>query len=569
MNKIPIIKKGYVGGMDFQNSYKGHSLLFLFVFILIIGVFFLALFLRLFQLTIVKGDYYRRLSEDNRIREVIIEPQRGKILDRKGNTLVNNTPANLDETGLRLFSRRHYEDSEIFAHIIGYRQAADQNDVKNDTCLVKIKSNDKYVDKVGKKGVEKLFECALRGKDGKKLIEMDARGKIVRPLNVIPPEDGQTVQLSVDAELQKKAYEQIKGKRGAVVGIKPSTGEVLILASTPSFNPQDFEDSINSKINAYFSDKDNNPLFNRSTEGTYPSGSTFKLVLATGALEEHTITEDTTEEDTGFIKIGSLQFANWAYLRNGKMDGTINVVSALKRSNDVYFYKIGEKLGPENLKKWAEKFGYNQDSKIGIEESHGTIPSPFWKEEVLKEKWYTGDTYNMSIGQGYLLATPLQVARATQAFANNGTLCQPTLLKSDSSINDSLFSQYQKQHCDKLPISDKTLRIIKEGMKQACAPGGTAWPLFNFAVNDSSIKPPQDASTSAGIAKRPIELACKTGTAEAHLKSGIPYAWFTVYAPVENPEIVLSIMIEEGGEGSDVAAPIAREILKTYFERTQ
>jgi penicillin-binding protein 2 len=427
--KLPYIKKGYSGGIDFHSSRSGYSFFSLMFFFTLIAAFFLTLFLRLFQLTVVKGDYYRRLSEDNRIHEVIIEAQRGKILDRKGNVLAQNTAADLQQEGARLFSKRTYEDPEVYAHIIGYRQAADENDIKNDDCLVKVKKNDIFVDKVGKKGVEKLFECALRGKDGKKLIEVNAHGTAVRPLYVVPPETGQTVQLSIDGELQKVAYEQIKNRRAAVVGLKPSTGEVLILASAPSFNPQDFEDSNQAQINTYFADKELNPLFNRATEGTYPIGSTFKLVMATGALEEKTITEDSVEEDTGYVSAGTLKFGNWEYLKSGKMDGMVNVVTALKRSNDVYFYKIGAKLGPENIKKWAEKFGYNQETKIGIEESHGTVPSPFWKEEVLKEKWYLGDTYNLSIGQGFMLATPLQVARTTQAFANDGVLCHPRRVK--------------------------------------------------------------------------------------------------------------------------------------------
>jgi penicillin-binding protein 2 len=307
-------------------------------------------------------------------------------------------------------------------------------------------------------------------------------------------------------------------------------------------------------------------MFNRAAEGTYPIGSTFKLVMATGALEEGTITADSMEQDTGYVTAGTLRFGNWEYIKNGKSDGMINVVDALRRSNDVFFYKVGAKLGPENIKKWAEKFGYNQNTKIGIEENHGTIPSPFWKEEVLKEQWYLGDTYNLSIGQGYMLATPLQVARTTAAFANNGVLCEPRLLKHNSDYNTALFDTYEKQNCQKLPVAQKTLDIVKQGMKEACATGGTAWPLFDFAVNDPTA--PKEASSSA-TPKKKIELACKTGTAESTAKSGIPYAWFTIYAPAQNPEIALSIMIEEGGEGSDVAAPMAKEILKSYFERTQ
>lgn len=575
MNKIPIIKKGYVGGMDFQNSYSGYSFILLMLFFIVIGAFFLTLFLRLFQLTVVKGDYYRRLSENNRIREVVIEPQRGSILDRKGGVLAQSIEADLQQEGTRLLSKRTYMDPEVFAHLVGYRQQADEKDIKNDSCWIKIKSNDKFVDKVGKKGVEKLFDCELRGKYGKKLIEVDARGTVVRPLHVVPPENGKTVQLSVDGELQKIAYNRIKDVRAAVVGLRPSTGEVLVLASSPSFNPQVFEDSDNKAITSYLKN-DVHPMFNRATEGTYPSGSTFKLVVASAALEEKKITRDTVIEDTGYIQAGTLKFGNWAYIKSGKKDGLVNVVTALKRSNDIYFYKIGERLGAENIKKWAERFGFNHKTGIGIEENAGTVPSPFWKEDTLNEKWYLGDTYNFSIGQGYFLATPLQVAKSTQIIANQGTACQPTLLKVDSETNKPLFATYPKENCEKLPISQNTIDTVIEGMVAACTTGGTAWPLFNFTVDDptspdsgAARQNNEEASSSAKLPQKKINLACKTGTAETHLASKIPYAWFTIYAPVENPEIVLTILIEEGGEGSDVAAPIAKDILKAYFERVE
>jgi penicillin-binding protein 2 len=577
MNKIPIIKKGYSGGMDFQDKNNPSTFVFLFIFFTVVALFFGVLSLRLFELTIVKGSYYKTLSDDNRIREVVIEPQRGTILDRKGTPLVTSTEANLQAEGNRLFSARHYEDPEIFAPIIGYRQVADKNDIEHDPCLNKIKSNDTFIDKVGKKGVEKLFDCDLRGNDGKKLVEVNARGKLVRSLYVVPPQNGKTVQLAIDGELQKIAYDQIKGKRAAVVALKPKTGEVLVLASTPSFNPQAFEDGDNKLLTSYFTD-DDKPLFNRATEGTYPPGSTFKMVLAAGALEDKTITQDTLFEDTGFVTAGSLKFGNWEYSKSGKVEGNINIITALKKSNDVFFYKLGEKFGPEKIKEWAEKFGFDQQSNIGIDENGGSVPSPFWKQDVLKEKWYLGDTYNLSIGQGYMLATPLQVARETQAIANNGVICRPSLLKIDSDANKQLDG-YQAEVCKKIPVSEKTLSIVQEGMKEACAPGGTAWPLFGFAVNDASTPTPtpdktstdsaKTASNSAQLAKnmRPIQLACKTGTAESHLKSGIPYAWFTVYGPTKDPEIVITVMIEEGGEGSDVAAPVAKQILKAYFER--
>ena len=225
----------------------------------------------------------------------------------------------------------------------------------------------------------------------------------------------------------------------------------------------------------------------------------------------------------------------------------VDVIKAIRRSNDIFFYKIGALLTPTKIKKWAEIFGYGTKTGLGLDEAEGLIPSLFWKEEVIKDRWYLGDTYNLSIGQGYLLVTPLQVTQATAVFANGGYLCKPQLLKVPSTASASK----DKQNCKKLPISKKTLDLVRQGMKETCLAGGTGWPFFDF-------KP---------------EVGCKTGTAESQSKETSPHAWFTVFAPYDpsagGPEIVLSVLVEEAGQGSDVAAPIAKEILKAYFERSE
>jgi len=504
------------------------ALLF-FLFFLIFFVF--ALFLmRLFQLTIVRGDYYRRLSEQNRIRELIIEPERGKILDRMGFVLVENLSPDTRENSLRIKSSRKYYDAVINAPIVGYRQLANEADLKNDLCPTRLKLGDK----IGKKGVEKVYDCLIRGKSGKKLIEIDAHGKYIRPLTIIQPQNGATIQLALDEELQKKAGELITGKKAAVVALKAKTGEVLVLASSLSYNPQAFEDGDVETITRYLTDK-NKPLFNRATEASYPPGSLFKLVLAAGALEEKKIDETTVFEDTGTLNAGPLSFGNWYFLQYGKTDGTVDIVKAIKRSNDIFFYKTGFLLTPEKIKLWAETLGLGKNIDFGLETTSGFVPSPFWKEETLHDRWYLGDTYNLSIGQGYVLTTPLQMAILTSVFANNGTMCQPKLLKNE------------KPDCQKISISQKTLDLVTEGMKQACASGGTGWTFFDF-------KP---------------TVACKTGTAESHSVSSLPHAWFTVFAPFDDPQIILTVFLEEAGQGSDVAGPIARDILKTYFERMQ
>lgn len=496
----------------------------------------------MFQLTIVKGAYYRRLAEGNRMREVIIEPERGTIIDRKGLIIAENSEANIDSSGERLFSRRQYHDGEAVASIVGYRQVADENDLKNDTCLTKLKLGDM----VGKKGIEKKYDCVLRGKHGTKLVEINAQGKLLDTLSVIPPTSGKTLQLALDLELQKKAIEALAGKKGAVVATQPKTGEVLVMVSTPSYNPQFFEDGDDKAMNAYLKNEDK-PLFNRALEGVYPPGSTFKIVMASAALQEKAIEPDTIFEDTGVIKAGAATFGNWYYLEYGKTEGPVDIVKALRRSNDIFFYLTGGKLGPQKIKNWAEKFGLGKPTGIGLEEASGSVPSPYWKEDVLKEQWYLGDTYNFSIGQGYLLTTPMQINQMASVIATNGKLCSPQLLK----IQDG-----QPISCQSLDMKKEVLDLVKKGMQEACSPGGTGYPFFNFQVNRSGKM-------------EKITVACKTGTAESHGDEAKPHAWFTVYAPAVNPEIVITVLVEESGQGSDIAGPIAKEVAKAYFERSQ
>jgi len=543
-----LFKKIKKDELKFDKKEGGQEIYF-FGFVLLIVIFFLIFFVRLFQLTIIKGGYYQQLSEKNRLREILIEPQRGKILDRKGFVLVENIAPNINEKGLRINSKRIYHSGETFVHLVGYRGLASSLELKNDLCLNKAKLGDK----IGKKGVELVFDCQLRGQPGKKLIEVDASGKFLKTVAIIPPQNGKDLKLALDFYLQKKAYDLIKEKKGAAVALLPKMGEVITFVSSPSFDPQIFEDEDSQLLKNLLVDE-KKPLFNRASEGEYPPGSVFKLVVAAAALEEKVIDDKTTIEDRGILKLGPLTFGNRYYLQYGKTEGLVDITKAIQRSNDTFFYQVGGKLGEEKIKKWAEIFGLGKKTGIGIEEKEGVVPSSFWKEDKLKEKWYLGDTYNLSIGQGYLLTTPLQIAVLTSVFANNGYLCPPQLLKLS---NVETRHGKSSPNCQKLPLSQKTLDLIKEGMKQACSPGGTGWPLFNFKVNLPNKK------TQA------IQTACKTGTAESQSKESLPHAWITVFAPFENPEIVLTVFLENAGQGSDVAGPIAKEILTEYFERKE
>ncbi len=543
--KLPLIKIEKESKIKFisDQSFDNYSLIL--IFFLIIFFSTVILISRLFNLTIVKGAYYRRLADSNRIREITIESPRGKILDQQKKVLAENFQPNYQSFEKRIISPRIYYDGESFAHVVGYRQIASDNDLKNNLCLNKPVLGDK----VGKKGVEKYFDCELRGKNGEKLVEIDAQGKNQQNVGIIYPQSGKNIQLTIDANLQKKAFQLIKEKKGAIVGLNPKNGEIFILVSSPSYDPQDFEVNNQQKISEYFNDK-NKPLFNRATEGVYPPGSTIKPIFAAAALEEKIITDKTEFEDKGKVKIGNLEFGNWYFLQYGKTEGMVNVVKAIQRSNDIFFYLLSEKMGINKMKTWLERFGFGEKTNYGLEENQGLVPFPFWKEENLNEKWYLGDTINLSIGQGYLLVTPLQLTRALAVFANNGYLCQPSIIKNGNQKNNY-------ENCQKLPLSQKTLDLVKEGMKKACEPGGTGWPLFNFGIGSES-------TISAKFKK--IPLACKTGTAESHNEKNIPHAWITVFAPLDDPKIILTVLIEEGGQGSDIAGPIAKEILKEFFK---
>ncbi|MCL5019077.1 MAG: penicillin-binding transpeptidase domain-containing protein, partial [Patescibacteria group bacterium] len=309
-------------------------------------------------------------------------------------------------------------------------------------------------------------------------------------------------------------------------------------------------------------DSQNQPLLDRSISGTYPPGSTFKLVVASAGLENKIIDENYQIEDTGVLQIGAFSFSNWYYTGYGGKDGEVNVVKGIKRSNDIFFYKLAEKIGVDKVSETAQKFGLGKPLGIDLQgEAAGLVPTPEWKQKTIGEPWYLGDTYHYGIGQGFLLTTPLQVNGWTQAIANEGTLYQPRLFK-DSKLQ-ILSSNLLNQHSSDL---------IREGMVEACNPGGVAWPLFQFRVHNSKLRIDGKNILGVDIASgsadtRQITIACKTGTAEHGGSNPEPHAWITLFAPAYNPEIVITVLAEESGEGSNIAAPIAKKILENWFGR--
>ncbi len=473
---------------------------------------------RLFELTIIKGDYYYGLSEGNRIRRVPIVAPRGQILARGGEILVGN---NKDGS-------RDYLLGEAAAHLTGYLGEANEEEVGRIKGECPEKGPVGLGDLVGRGGVEEQYDCTLRGVDGETLVEVDTADQVVRTLGTREPVAGKDVKTNIDLKLQKKLAEVMEEKPGAAV-ITDDSGEVLALYSSPSFDPQNVSPSL--------SDEDL-PLFNRVISGLYHPGSVFKIVAATAALEEGKIDKDFVFDDPGVMTIKAdpqaeimrdYTYSNWYFSQYGRKEGVIDLPRAIARSTDTFFYQLGELLGVNALVSWARTFGL--DEKTGVDlpgETAGLVPDPKWKMRVKGERWFLGNTFHLAIGQGDIALTPLAVNTVTEVIASAGRHCVPKVAG--------------EVDCRRLRIDQETIDLIKKGMVGACSEGGTAFPFFDFSP----------------------QVACKTGTAETN-EEDKTHAWFTVFAPADYPELVITIMVEKGGEGSDVAAPIAREILDYYF----
>ncbi len=561
------------------------SLLPLICLVLVSGFFLV----RLFYLQVIRSDYYRALSDENRLRTLIIPAPRGILFDRNGEPLVNNTPAFkvLDneqkvqflgqEDALERIAKgeeiisdiqRKYIHGDVFAHALGYIGQISEDEIAQHKF-----QGYALTDFVGKFGLEAQYESVLHGKNGRELYEVDAVGEKVRFLGKDAPVAGKNIHTTLDIELQKAVHEAMKeASKGAVVVSDPRDGGILAIYSKPSFDPNLFTHNKEyepvgdyKSVEEILTDGENQPLLNRAIGGVYPPGSTYKLVSAIAALETGAMKRDTIVEDTGILRVGAFSFGNWYYLQHGRKDGDVDVVKAIERSNDIYFYKAAEATGIKSLADWSKKFGLGQKLSIDLSgEQAGTVPDEAWKQKVIGEPWYLGDNYNTGIGQGYLLATPLQVNMFTVPFANGGTLYQPHLVKDQKK---EIRSDFMKQdHID----------AIREGMRRSCHPdGGVAFPFFDFKVTNEMLSIDgrnftevaatslSGASQSAQMTK--VTVGCKTGTSESG-GGRLPHAWITVIAPYYDPEVVVTVLVETAGEGSAVAAPIAKEILEAYFE---
>ena len=515
---------------------------------IVIVITFLIIIYAVLDLTIVRGNYFKTLSQDNRVAETIIPALRGKIVDRKGRVLAESVYKYFKiEDGIKVYEDwgefegakfegndmvfevvRKYPFGQSCAFVSGYVNKVSASDMESDICSQELAKDDW----LGRGGAEALFECQLRGQPGKRLVEVDAKREYLRELGRVDPRSGEEVQLSVDGYWQDKVYQLVKDKKVGVIVSDVKTGEVLVLVSAPSFDPNLFSFKRDNKtILEMLSDDQNYPLLNRVLATRYHPGSVFKLAIAIAGLEERKIDGNSLIEDTGFIKIGEYMYRNWLWTKNGGTDGMVDIIKALQRSNDIFFYKLGEKLGPELIYKWADKLGLTGKSGLNlVGEVAGLIPNLDWKKETKKEDWYLGNTYHLAIGQGDVAVNVALINKLTALIANGGKMCEMSLIKDTT-------------NCKNLPINKSNLDLVIEGMDRACNQGGTAWPLFNLKTN----------------------VACKTGTAEVGDGSKDTHAWLTAFAPRENPEIAITVVVERGGEGSDVAAPIVGDILKMWF----
>ncbi len=436
---------------------------------------------------------------------------------------------------------REYEDSLIFSHLLGYEGKIQKEELAQHPNFLP-------VDSIGKQGLEKSYEDVLRGKSGADRVEVDSKGVIKNELGVFDPEPGSDLVLNIDADLQRKLFDILSAtlekdglEKGAAVALDPRDGSVLSLVSIPSFDNNLFAKGIDPANYAAIVNDSSLPLFNRVTAGEYPPGSTIKPFLAGAALSEGVITSNTQIESRGGITVAGFSFGDW------KVHGFTDVRHAIAVSSDVFFYSVGggygniRGLGMEKMDAYERAFGFGSQTGIDIPgEKDGFIPTPEWKKEKMGERWYIGDTYHAAIGQGFVLATPLQLANATAAIANGGTLWKPRVV-GQIHYHDGTTKMLPPEAIREHVVDPEILRIVREGMRMTVTEG-----------------------TAQSLQSLPVSVAGKTGTAQFGNESKTE-GWFESFAPYDHPTIAMLVLIEDQkGEGY-IAVPITKDILEWYF----
>jgi penicillin-binding protein 2 len=584
---------------------------------------FAILLARFSWLQVVQRSYYHTLAEQNRISVVPVVPNRGIILDRNGVVLAANysaytlevTPSKvgnveraIDELagivdvsprdrrrfkklqeesknfeslpirtrlteeevarfavnryrfpGFEIKARpfRSYPLGEVASHAIGYIGRINEADVKRIDSQG-LATNYKGTDHIGKLGIEGAYEKELHGLTGSEQVEIDAGGRAIRALSRSEPISGNNLVVTLDLELQKVAEEAFQEYRGALVAIDPKTGEILALVSKPGFDPNLFVDGIDPQNWDALNNSPDKPLNNRALRGQYPPGSTIKPFMGLAGLEYKKRTPEYAISDPGFFSLAGVPHRYRDHKKDGH--GMVNLHKAIVVSCDTYFYGLATELGIDAIHRYLTQFGFGQPTGIDIEgETPGLAPSQEWKQRRFKQKWYAGDTVSIGIGQGYLLATPLQLAAATATLANNGRVVHPRLLKAVQNAQTQETREIAAPEGELIPIKPEHLALIKAAMVDVTKPGGTA--------------------VRAGLGA-PYTIAAKTGTAQViGMKQGESYnekrikeehrdhALFIAFAPAEDPKLAMAILVENGGHGGSTAAPIARAVFDYHLLR--
>ena len=571
---------------------------------------------RLWYLQIHKGVEYQHLSENNRIRVQKIVAPRGDILDRNGKIIVTNRPCfnilwikedapepdvvikrlaaildvdiselleriresagqpryvpmrlredidwktlvyienhGLDLPGVRIEAVpvRDYLYDNFASHMIGYLGQISKKELQGS-------KSDEYQggDQIGKMGLEKIFEKNLRGEQGKRYVEVDVHGFEQKQLQNQEPLPGNDLQLTLDLDLQLAAEKALEGKAGAIVTMDVNSGKILTLASSPPLQLNQFLGGISTKNWKEHLENPLHPLLNKAIQGQYPPGSTYKIVTALAGLSEKAISPQTISYCTGSMTLHRRRYGCWK--RRGH--GAIDLNRALAESCDVYFYQIGQKIGVNKLAQHAGSLGLGEKTGITLEhEKSGLIPTKLWKKKNRNESWQEGETMSVSIGQGFNLATPLQICNMTATVANGGTRYRPMLIKAILDPEGKIIEQLEPIIDGKALGTKKSLDLIRKGLIAA--------------VNSKH-------GTGGRAKLEKITVAGKTGTSQvvrlAQFRSvpedQVPYkyrdhAWFTCFAPADKPEIAIAVLMEHGGHGGSAAAPLAKQVLEQYFK---
>jgi penicillin-binding protein 2 len=432
-------------------------------------------------------------------------------------------------------------------HLVGYLGEIDGHELKQ-----KRFKGYKMGDFIGKYGVEQQWEPFLKGMDGGRQVEVDALGREIKVLQRAEPYPGNNVRLTIDLDLQMTCETLLEGKEGVIVAMNPQNGKILAMASHPSYDPSLFAGGINQDDWENLIQNPFYPLQNRAIQGQYAPGSVFKIITAIAGLEEGVISPQEILFCGGSYRFGNRTYRCWKKGGHGK----VRLHRALVESCDVFFYKVGQRLGIDRLAKYARSFGFGKPTGVSLnDEKPGLIPSSEWKKKTYREVWYEGETLSCAIGQGFVLVTPLQLLNAISAVATEGILYLPQLVERIERANGKVLKSYKPISIGEIPISPETLMIIREAL--------------SGVVNE--------AHGTGRVARiKGVTVSGKTGTAqvislqEDVAEEDVPYehrdhAWFVAYAPMEDPIISVAVLVEHGGHGASAAAPLARKVIQKYL----